>query len=484
MQTEQTVQSVGGFFNPSKGIDYYAYLGDSQFSIQFQKPSSTTPWGTPGQMLANNFQISESDIGMLEHTGRFQWHLKQNGNEIASRYAEIAPSDGSLGDCNMANMMQTPSLVSPGYAVSYGFYDSGSGKIGTLTNQDQSYVYATANLSNWMRDLVNASPAVGSAPFNCFVLPGAHDAGMFDLNCCQTLLNNDTFRSNLGAAVGVGIATLPTSVVNRIIINLAFTQKDTVNTMLDLGIRYFDFRPGYCITDPTAAGGLYHQHNFIPGYSYEQFLQNCLSWLMSHPTEIVVVALGHSGFNKDFMRASTDTLSAYLDGAMQATHTAGEAGEMPAIVVGDKSDLSSSYNNLIAARKRLIFLNQYGFPNDAAKYDSYNDGYQTTDINVILSALNNMNAGGQNGNDYTVLQLQGTASGAGGGIFGSVATLNDASSPLMSTKAKFDNATYSWLMNNVPGRFSNQQLLVCLNDFADNALTQICSTLTRQRAGA
>lgn len=428
-------------------------------------------------MLHDNFQIAESDIAWDEHTGRFQWHLHLNGNEIASRYAEIAPSDGELGDSNMKNMMQTPSIFSPGnYAISYGFYDSGPG-VKSLTNQDQSYVYVTQDRSSWMGSIASQ---VGNSPFSRFVLPGAHDAGMYDTTCVNTLLKNDSFQNLLGAAVGLGIATLPNDIILRIVENLAFTQKDEVNMMCLLGTRYFDFRPGYCITDTTASGGLYHQHNFIPGCSFDDFIQGILGFLDGHPSEIVVVALGHSGFNQDYMKATPEALWSVIQ----------RWNAYSQITIGGKQDLASTYNTLLQENKRLIILGQYGFDptahpgvplQDASKYDSYSDSYQTTDVNVILDHLNGMNQDGQNGNDYTVLQLQGTASGANGGIFTSVATFSDASSPLMSTKAMFDHSTYPWLLSNVPGKFTHQQLLVCLNDFADNALVEHCMNLTLYR---
>ncbi|WP_221391586.1 hypothetical protein [Dyadobacter sp. NIV53] len=475
----------------SKGVDFYAYLGDNRFYVQFQKPKSwggstaTTPWGTADQMYANNLQISESDIGLTSHTGRFQWTLDYEGNPMVNKYAEIAPSDGTVGDSNMKSMFDTQSFGNNDYAVSYGFYDSSFGK-GSLTNQDQSYVYATGGKSTWMGDIAGQ---VGNAPFSSFVLPGAHDSGMFDTSCVKTLQNNYAFLNVLGTAAGIGVAiaqTLAPDVITRIVVNLAMTQKDTIPTMLNLGIRYFDFRPGYCTTDQGATGPLYHQHNFIPGYAFAPFLNDILSYLGQHPSEIVVVALGHAGFYQDYMKPSTATLESYIKNAISQSNSG--------VSVGNKLDLNSSYNDLIASGKRLIILGQCGFPGDpsqspeqaliydASKYDSYTDAYQTTDVNVIMNALNSMNADGQNGNDYTVLQLQGTASGASGGIFGSAATLSDASSPLMSTKAHFDNNTYPWIQNNVAGRFKKDQLLVCLNDFADNALTDCCVKLTQQRA--
>ncbi|KAA6438428.1 hypothetical protein FEM33_17220 [Dyadobacter flavalbus] len=477
----------------SKGVDYYAYLGDNRFSVRFQKPKSwgdstdTTSWGSPNQMLVGNLQISESDIGFTSHTGRFQWTLDYEGNPLVNKYAEIAPSDGVIGDSNLTSMFNTQSFGTNDYAVSYGFYDSSFGE-GSLTNQDQSYVYATGSKANWMGDIAGQA---GNAPFSSFVLPGAHDAGMFDTTCVKTIQNNYTFLNVLSTAAGIGITiaqALAPDVITRIVVNLSMTQKDTISTMLNLGIRYFDFRPGYCATDQGATGPLYHQHNFIPGYPFSSFLNDILSYLGQHPSEVVVVALGHSGFYQDYMKPSTATLESYVRNALNATGSH--------VAIGNKLDLNSSYHDLIASNKRLIILGQYGFPSDpsqspepalvydAAKYDSYADSYQTTDVNVIMNALNNMNAAGQNGNDYTVLQLQGTASGAGGGIFGSVASMSDASSPLMSTKARFDSNTYPWLAANLPGRFLNEQLLICLNDFADNALTDYCQKLTVTRAAS
>jgi hypothetical protein len=40
----------------------------------------------------------------------------------------------------MGDMLNTPSVTTPGLALAYGFYDSGSGASG-LTNQDQSYLF-------------------------------------------------------------------------------------------------------------------------------------------------------------------------------------------------------------------------------------------------------------------------------------------------------------------------------------------------------
>lgn len=473
---------------PSKGVDFYAYLdnGGPQalgFGCVFSKPvdwgGGTKQYRLPaGSMQRGNLQIAENDIGLFEHTGRYRWEAFQMGTSLASRYAEIAPSTGNLGSTNLGSLLGQRSLLGEGWGLSYGFYDAGPG-FGSLTNQDQSYVYLTTSKVNWMADLVRgAGASVGDKPFSAFVLPGAHDAGMFDPTCAAGLVKNAAFLALLAPVIGWTVAALSLlapSVILRALINLSFTQKDNVTGMLNMGVRYFDYRPGYSVLGGYPAG-IYHQHNFVPGYPYDAFLRDVLAWLSAHPGEIVVVSANFQGLASDSMKPTVDVLNATLAAARQATGTTGS------IVPGDRSDLGRSYNQLLAARKRLIFLNQVGAANDASKYDSYSDAYQTTDVQVILDALNGMDRNRQGSYDYTVLQLQGTATGTGGGIFASIATQSDATSPLMSTKPGFDNRTYPWVEQNVVPRFRADKLMVLLNDFADNVMAANASTLTYQRA--
>ncbi len=460
----------------SKGIDYYTYLGNNSFKVDFTKPinhgksKQTTSAAEVNEMLAGNYQLSKSDIGLTELTGRFQWTAHQNVKTIAIRYAEIAPITGNLGSSNMGVMLNTPSVFTPDYALSYGFYDAGPG-LGALTSQDQSYVYVTPSVSNWMGDLLTANPALGNAPFHVFALPGAHDAGTFSTAMYAVMEQSTVFMSALNNFVKL---TQSSAAVNRTIINLAVTQKDDITDMLNLGARYFDFRPGY--TYDNIAAGIYHEHNFIPGYDYPGFLCDVLTWLADNPTEIVVVSLNFQGFAQDTMKPSVENLNQGIAAAVQQTGTQN-------IKFGDASALNQTVSELLDSNTRLIFLNQIGSATDADKYDSYTDAYKTTDVNVILKALQVMQSTPQNGAAYTVLQLQGTANGTKDGIAKSIATTSDASSPLMSTKAMFDNQTYPWLQANVATQFSPDYLLVFLNDFVDNALASYAKAITLQRLG-
>jgi hypothetical protein len=233
--------------------------------------------------------------------------------------------------------------------------------------------------------------------------------------------------------------------------------------------------PGY--TAGVQAAGLYHQHTFFPSTSYESFLIDVLTWLDAHPQEIVVVGLSFSGFQFDTMKPSATTLDNVLHSAQQQASSR--------VSIGDKTDLERTIGELWSANRRLIFLKNIGAQDDATKNDSW-DGhggnYETAKVDPILGALNAVQE--KPGSVYTVLQLQGTASALGSGTVGGIVTRSDASSPLLSTKAAFDNATYPWLDNNVPTKLSNNKLVVFLNDFADNALVSYAIGVTRRRLRA
>jgi hypothetical protein len=467
----------------SKGVDSYAYLdANGQFSVIISKPEKRAertyclPIGQPGRIERRNLQIETGDIPLTWATGRYRWEARKGDKLLATRFAEISPRSGNLGETDIGDMLKTPSQFGPDWAVSYGFYDSGSGAISGLTNQDQSYIYVTRNQSNWMGDLAQSlGSAFTDKPFCTLALPGSHDAGMFDARTLGELIESkatsSSFIASLGNAFGSFIAGLAAPAIKPAAINLAMTQKDNITDQLKLGVRYFDFRPGRCV---VAYPGIYHQHGIIPGYGYQKFLEDVLNFLKDHPSEIVVVSLNFDGFKKS-MRPGLSELENILSDARKRT------GTQQSNVVGNKKDLQTSYKGLVAANKRLLFLNQVGAADDATKYDSYNDDYKSVSVDPILKALKGMTFSGQFDNDYTVLQLQGTATGLPGASFAGVVTLSNASSPLLSTKAAFDTETYPWLKENVTRKLSTEKLIVFLNDFVDNALVSTAIAVTKQR---
>lgn len=485
----------------SKGIDTFAIVGIEGASITFSIPddygdgtqSAPYSWSSGPQPVfqLGNIQLYEDDIPVLSHYGQFTWTAQVSGQTVGTQFWEIAPSTGSMDTSNGPyNMMQqTGTSNSTGnWALSYGFYDSGSGYSG-LSNQDQSWVYLTPDMSNWMGDLVQQHPQIGAGPLSAFVLPGAHDAGMYDTTAIESLSDLATVLGAVVAAVGtltLGIIvpflgpllqileTANNLLLCKALQNFSVTQVNPPAIALDMGVRYFDFRPGYCC-EGVPLSGIYHQHAFIPGATYQDFLEGVFGWLLNNPSEVVVISANFQGFAQTSMQPSVATLQQVVNAAQQS------AGAQN-IKTGGPADLVRSYNDLAHDKMQVIFLNQIDDnpddPNNVPKYDSYAPAaYATTQVGPILQALAGMNQAGQAGSTYTVMQLQGTSQSASGVAPAVISDDSWSGSSLMMTKAQFDSATYPWLIQNLRNNLGSNQLIVLLNDFCDNALASVAMSI-------
>lgn len=472
----------------SKGVDYY-FVNTTSYELKAQATNTDGSYAlhpisvsAPPLITTGNCQIS-LEFPYVDPYGEFRFSTNTAPTKTVKESINTVTGNTSGP---LADMMDTPPLIGSDFALSFGMFDAGTGAGTGLTNQDQIYAYLTPSQKSWMGTLAAAHSSVNGAPLASFVLPGAHDAGTFDLTQVNTLCNSAAGVAALaaailswipGATIILGLAAVQ---LKGVVVGEAVTQKDNTTTMLDLGCRYFDFRPGYAPSEiRSITPGVYHIHNVVPGATYQGFLQDVLTWLVANPTEIVAVSLSTSGFNDHgTMDPSTETLQSQFLAAQQAAGAA-------SIQIGSASDLQTSYSDLISANKRLFFLNQPSlnwFP--ANKYDSYNDDdYATTDPATILKALNGMTKSGQAGHDYTVLQFQATATNQNvvGNVLALVDSMSNAYEPLMSTKPNMDSNTYPWALTNVPN-LNDDQLVVLLNDFVDNALAgSIASALTLQR---
>lgn len=494
--------------HPQKSIDYLVFVGDPAFDVVFTKPAkdgkSSVSYKASyrsdyGFTVNTDVAISTSDVAGTDN-GRWQWTAHYQGKAIASAFWDINPITGAM-EAELPgspwNMMMATSSTGKGWAVSYGFYDSGSGWAGDLTNHDQSYVYVTPSTETVLADVTSMNDgAMKARPLSAFVLAGAHDAGTWDVSAMQKICGDATLsksfrqmmqdyaQQGLLASLGTGfvglLATIDPGDTLKLVQDLAVTQKDNVTTMLGLGVRYFDFRPGYCAPAIRTDDEIYHQHTCIPGARLQDFLTDIFAWLSAqsdghelHGNEIVVVSLNFQGFaDAAYMSPTVEALQTIIDRA----RTDGCAGAR-VIETGGLDDLATSYADLIAANRRVIFLNQIAAPvddvrdtNSTAKYDSYNDAYKTLDPEDVIKQLCRMTPVGQSGFDYTVLQLQGTAQGVYSADADTVTDCSWSGSPLMATKAAFDSVTYPWLLENLRPQVGDKQLVVLLNDFADNAL--------------
>jgi hypothetical protein len=505
--------AVDAVANVSKGVETYIHLSGDAYSVrlgsrgnaeQVFKQGSATP---PGAMQRATCEIEAKSLPVTEASGRYELSARKNDVEIVGKYAEIKPGDGNVAASDLKQMLGTQSVVENGCAVSYGFYDAPDG------GKDRAYMYVTDDQSDWMSRCLARKPALRGQPFGTFVLPGSHDAGMFcgldsdeaGRELVGRLIEKYPSEQMLGQALaglalGPLLASALTGIVKsggaatRALINLSYTQKDNISTQLALGVRYFDFRPGYNAPFNGLDNILRHQHNFVPGYEFAKFLADVVDFLKSHGEEIVVVNINSAGFmDPGAMQPKAGEVGAHVLRALERT----------GLRSGDVSDLGRPVGDLIKDGKRLIVLDQTVSGNTLKVRDSYDDdAYATADPAPILAQLDKTLGGEALDIAWTVLQLQGTYTNLpirlakkdlpgkvlAGAMFASwLCSHSDASSPLLSTKASFDHATYPWLMEknlagrNLAGR-CGKKLVVLLNDFVDNALTSHAAVLTEQRS--
>jgi hypothetical protein len=460
-----------------KKIELYCYVGNSNYEIDVKSQGSKkiTIKSTAKTVKATS-SISFADIGIFEHTGKFEMiavkGIKER-NILLDRYAEIAPTTGNLGSSNMKVMLETTSIINKNEAISYGFHDAGTSRA------HRAYIHVTDNHENWMGDLLNKRASLVSMPLNIFALPGSHDAGMYKLyipagqiigmlvtNEVKNLIKDPVSKvmfKILAEAVAGGIDD-KTGMETRILTNLAITQKDTITYQLRLGTRYFDFRPGHHLWDKNSE--LCHQHNFIPGCSLKEFLSQIRDFLLSHPQEIVVTQFSKSGFsNKDLMKPKGTEVRDLISKIIE------EAG----IGKGNSADLDQPYGKLLMENKRFIVLDK------EIESTWKKENHYSTKPNKILKNLDDLvNNNSQKLEEGCIVQVQGTASGLTPEIIKSSLSFSDASSPLLYTKPYFDSETYPWINKNYK-KFPNEQPLIFLNDFVDNQLVEMCCKISLSR---
>ncbi|SDA03124.1 BZ3500_MvSof-1268-A1-R1_Chr11-1g03316 [Microbotryum saponariae] len=391
--------------------------------------------------------------------------------------------------------------------ICYGFHDAGEGR------RSQIYVYVTPGKSNWLGDLISANDKWLDVPFSRLALAAAHDAGMFGHPINAGLLSLIQ-EGELGHALAGNIETKLASPVvrtlvdilesirlspNRALANIAMTQKDSFVNQLRIGVRFFDFRPGFCFHDVihTKKGELYHQHAIVPGESYKQFLLDILNFLATHPKEIVVVELKDDGFliKKDKYRKeelvvysmvpSEEELAAVLEQARAEAKS--DLGRE--IVLGGPNDLDATIGSLLEQKKRLIMIDRVHHAESWERDDSYDPvAYNTDDPSTIIAALEKMHARSSQPTPKVdgkpspgaIYQLQATpTANLMSDVFASL-TYSDSSSLLTYVKPIMDRVTYPWLQSH---KFEQSGLVVLLNDFVEGVLVEHAVEISKQRAG-
>jgi hypothetical protein len=252
---------------------------------------------------------------------------------------------------------------------------------------------------------------------------------------------------------------------------LAITQKDTLETILSIGARYFEFRPAFlhtAIRSRSIPDVLYFSHSAIPGMPYQVFLHDTVQFLVAHPLEIVVVQLRWDGVPGDCAHPSDQELADYLHTAIDSSNGA--------LVAGSLDDmLHLTIAELRDQRKRLIL-----FAN-CDSFSTYTDeGNATLTGDSILAEFERLSPQTGDGKPFINLQCQATATNVPEAVAYSVIAANASSSCLLATKPICDEKTLPWILTN-SNKLHEDQLVVAMNDFFCGATADVCCEISRRR---
>jgi hypothetical protein len=468
---------------PSKGILCYSYIAVDGVEIEFTVPKQSITKRDQQQFACDHLEVESSNLGHFKLTGRFDFTVRRDGRELTKQWVDVNSMTGSLSDGTMKTMDQTPSIFAEDVIVAYGFYDAGPG-LAALPKQHQCYVTVTRNYENWMRDAIAPNSEISNKPFNRMVLPSSHDIGMNSMTTAMTLLS----KAGTGVIKEVLGRSLPRAfdIINKvgdkgvnaiapdIIRALAVTQKDSLDTILKLGARYFEFRPAKCHRRIQSISSLedtwYFQHGAIPGMPYQAFLSTIVQFLHEHNDEIIVIQNRWDGVPDDCPRPNDSDLRSVLDSVLHDSD----------LQTGTQDDMTQrSIQDLRNEHKRLILLRDV---NQVSNYDD--DANATLTGDSMVTKLQSMAGDPPKGHVITLLQCQATATNIRDVIIASVLDSDVSTSPILATKGVCDGKILPLLRGECGKSFMREEgVVVLLNDFFDGATADVAIGLCRERLG-
>ncbi|EFX06649.1 phospholipase c [Grosmannia clavigera kw1407] len=472
---------------PSKGVQVYTYVAVPGISIGLSVPGQTVRRNELRVFHDENLEVDTKHIpGLLSTTGRFSFKVvRDDGGEVLTeQWIEVNALTGDAGRGTLHKISETQSVVheASGSIVSYGFYESGTG-IADLPDRHQCYVTVTPNYGSWMGQVAPAGSPQAEQPFRKLALPAPHDVGMNSMvNCTavlahagsaviSTMIKESKWAGHLADVVtGKAIEAIAPNIVS----SLAITQKDPLTTILQLGARYFEFRPAHCheaiLPSNALPDGLYFQHSAIPGMSYDAFLDDLVGFLQAHPDEIAVVQLRWDGVPDKCKRPIEQDLNDSVFRAL--AHTDG------AIASGNLDDLRNcSIAQLRGDRKRLLVLV------NVDSLSTYTDeGNATTSGDAIVAGFSSaLHPEAAQGKAFVNIQVQATATNIPAAVAYSVLSASASTSCLLATKALVDSKALPWVRDNTARTCGDDTLVVIMNDFFDGATADVAVELSRQR---
>lgn len=466
---------------PSKGVRCFAYIAVDGVEIEFSVPKESVRRSELHQFTADHLEVDLENLGLFKFTGNFEFVVRRDGRELTKQWVGVKPLTGNLDGGTMVAMDQTPSIFVEDLIICYGFYDAGPG-LAELPNQHQCFVTVTRTYEHWMRDVIPQDDEKSDKPFHRMVLPSAHDIGMNSMQTSLELLENagaGIIKEFLRRSLPHGLEffnEISDGTINYIapdiIRALAITQKDSLETILKIGARYFEFRPAKCHREMQKISPLedtwYFQHGVIPGMPYRDFLAEVVSFLTSHCDEIVVIQIRWDGVPDECPKPNDDELRDVLNDVLNDKD----------VQVGNQDDMmGKSIRDLRAENKRLIVLRDV---NQVSNYDDEANATLTGDS--MVAKLNDMSQNPPQGHPITLLQCQATATNIQDVIVMSVLDSDVSTSPILATKPVCDSKILPLLSGDVGRNLTREEsVVVLLNDFFDGATADIAINMCRER---
>jgi hypothetical protein len=472
--------------NKGKGITLWASTNSDSIIPRFDMEGDTLhPFPYKQSNLSNVGEMQKgkaydtSGIAPLHRDFHLQVISSSSNSQLVEVIYSINRETGTIGGPNIfeQTVKRYTNESNITYLMNYGMSHAAQ----PLTNQ--SYIYTAPENRNWMEKLAIDCPDI---KIKDLVLPGSHDAGMYEMNGnldlpVYTHLVLDLLIPLFPICANEIKIILGMHGTRIALENLSITQKDDAYNQMKIGTRYFDFRPAYDKSDSEK--NVYHVHGIVPGVQFKDFLEGINKYLEEHQNEIAIIRISYSGIDKHFEHLDKTGVEKFLK-----EYISDEVGyDLP---IDFKKCHDQSLDQVVSSGKRLLVLcgsfddnNSYTKLTDPSTGDEYNPYEKSlNDPKYVIEALNSTIK--KTGNyDYTVLQLQDTGSGAlahyvGYGIDYCESWANDilgseTGNILQATKPIFDHATYQWLTeDDVIKGIVNQNCPVFIqNDFVDVALT-------------
>lgn len=467
---------------PSKGVSVYSYISVEGYEVEFTVPETIVRNSAADNFIPKHFEIDSSNIPGLSHfVGRFEWSVFYNGEVVASAYNDINSLTGKLSGGTMTATIDFVPIVTDNAIITYGFYVAGPGEFG-LPNRHQCYVtICSKDNVSWMGAVAPPGSPAAQKPFSRFVLAAPHDNGMNSMTTCDAFFAAASMDVLSEMKEGFPCLRFFEHLSDKLLLHrlpnivygVAITQKKEIPLMLQLGARYFEFRPAKLLPIIRKVSSLpdkyYFQHSCIPGLAFDEFLAQQAAFLDENPTEFVVIHIRWDGVISKCERPSQENIEEMLNEACS------RATRNP-LKWGGRECFSEPIDSLRQSGTRFICVVE------AEKYDSWTaEAYATLTPEPILERFESMNTEGQEGTDLTILQCQATSQSIKEVLVYSVLSAHAATSCLTSTKAHLDSQTLPWIRKNALDRLQADKTIVVMNDFIDGATTDTSIELSRRR---